>query len=132
MLKFLLVSVMMVSSQVFAAECVDNEGNDIMNQPEVFQALIEKSTYCYEAVQLAEACAWGSSLDVSTAGLANNVCTQELEQQKPSDDLLQLQVTMSQKCVEKYEKEDGTMYRSMEAYCHLSVVEWILSLATPN
>lgn len=133
MLKSSLLFVALFFSQLsLAGECVDENGNDIYNQPEVFSALIESSEYCFEAKQLAEACAYGSSLDSMTAGLAYSVCERELEAQGPSVELLDLLTKMQGLCSDKYEQMAGTMYISMNAFCYLSSVEWILNIATPN
>jgi hypothetical protein len=119
-------------STAFTAECVNEKGEDILNQPEVFQALIEKAESCYEAEALAEACAWGSSLDVSTAGLAYGVCESELNAQKPKKELVNTLNKMKSLCTKKYSNQDGTLYRSMNAFCHLRALSWTVNIATPN
>lgn len=128
----LILTVMMCAQNLFALDCVDTDGKDILNQPEVFTAIIEKSKSCYDAKQMAEACAWGSSLDVSTAGTAYSICEAELKSQKPTNKLSQLLIKMKDSCTAKYKNESGTLYRSMNAYCHLSAIEWVVNLATPN
>lgn len=132
MKKLLIVLTLLVGSVSFSAECVNQKGEDIFNDPEQFQALIEKADSCYAAKNLAEACAYGSGLDVSTAGAAYEVCAVELEKNKPSKQLTETLSSMKSMCNEKYVNEDGSMYRSMNAFCHLSAVEWILGIATPN
>jgi hypothetical protein len=131
MKKLLIAAVMIVGSLSFAAECVNEKGEDIYNQPDAFQALIEKADSCYSAKSLAEACAYGSSLDIQTAGAAYGVCATELAKENPSKKLTGLLSNMNQMCDKKYEKVDGTMYRSMNAFCRLSAVEWILGIASP-
>lgn len=126
------VMVFAISTSAFAGECVNKKGEDIYNQPDVFQALIEQSASCFEAKGLAEACAYGSSLDVSSAGAAYAVCQKELAQQKPAATLNKTLANMVSLCNKKYRNEEGTMYRSMNAFCNLSAIEWILGLATPN
>jgi hypothetical protein len=132
MKKLLIALTLLVGSVSFGAECVNEKGEDIFNQPEVFQAMIEKSESCYAAKSLAEACAYGSSLDVMTAGTAYAVCDKELQNNKPSKKLISTLNSMNKMCNDKYAKEDGTMYRSMNAFCRLTAVEWILGIATPN
>lgn len=127
-----LVSGLILSASAFAGECVDKNGKDIFNDPDAFQTEIASKEYCFQAVDLAESCAYGSSLDVSTAGIAYDICDGELKKQNPSKEDLTLLSSMKDRCTKKYENEDGTMYRSMNAYCHLSAIEWILNLATPN
>jgi hypothetical protein len=128
----MLVMCIVCSQNGVAAECVDSNGQDIFSQPEVFFGIIEKSESCYEAVEMAEACAYGSSLDVSTAGVAYDICEKELQVQKPTKELINLLKTMQTSCSDKYYKEEGTMYRSMNAFCQLSALEWVLNIATPN
>ena len=122
----------MALSTASAVECADQNGQDIYNKPEVFTALIEKSESCYQAQQLAEACAYGSTMDVLTAGTAYGVCEKELEAQKPSKELSRSLDKMLGLCADKYAKEEGSLYRAMHAYCQLSAIEWILSIATQN
>ena len=119
-----------MSSSVFAADCVNEKGEDILNQPEVFQALIEKADSCWAAKSLAEACAWGSSLDVATAGAAYSVCQKDLDKNKPSKSLTQTLNKMNSMCNAKYSKMDGTLYRSMNSYCQLTAIGWIVDLAS--
>lgn len=132
MKKLLIALTLLVGSVSFGAECVNEKGEDIFNQPEVFQAMIEKADSCYAAKNLAEACAYGSGLDVSTAGAAYGVCATELQKNKPSKELTKTLSSMNTMCNKKYANEDGSMYRSMNAFCQLSAVEWILNIATPN
>lgn len=132
MKKIIVLLSFAICSAAFSKECVNEKGEDIYNQPEVFQALIEKSASCYEAESLAEACAWGSSLDVMTAGTAYGVCEAELNAQKPKKDILNTLNKMKSLCTKKYEHQDGTMYRSMNAFCHLNALSWTVNIATPN
>ncbi len=128
----LFVLTILFSQLVASAECIDANGEDIYSRPEIFSVLIENSETCYEAKQLAEACAYGSSLDAMTAGLAYGVCESELQAQDPSQELVKLLTKMEGLCADKYEQMDGTMYISMNAFCYLSSIEWILNIATPN
>ena len=131
-MKKIILLLTLIGSTTFAVECVNSKGEDIFNQPEAFQDLIEKAESCYAAKSLAEACAYGSSLDVSTAGLAYGVCEAELQKNSPAENLTSLLSTMNGICDKKYENEQGTMYRSFNAFCRLSAIEWILNIATPN
>ena len=132
MKKVLIALTLLVGSVAFSAECVNEKGEDIYNQPEVFQALIEKAGSCYDAKNLAEACAYGSSLDVMTAGTAYEVCAKELQKVKPTAKVTSTLNKMNTMCNDKYANEDGTMYRSMNAFCRLNAVQWILGIASPN
>lgn len=123
---------MTLSFAAGASQCVDSNGKDITAEPEVFQALIAKKASCYEAKELAEACAWGSGLDVSTAEAAYGVCSTELVKAKPSKANKTLLASMKNACTSKYKNQAGSMYRSMNAYCHLTSIGFIVNLATPN
>lgn len=127
--KIVCIVALLVSQNLFANECVDANGNDISAQPEIFTELIKNEKSCYNASTMAEACAWGSSLDVMTAGAAYEVCETELQQQNPNPELLILMSLMQKACTQKYENQEGTMYRSINAYCHLSAIKWIVNIA---
>ena len=112
-------------------ECTDSSGEDILNQPEVFQELISNAGSCYEAAGMARACAWGSSLDVSTAGLAADVCRNELATLSPEKQTTDLLESMTEACFDKYAEAQGTLAKSMSAFCRLDALSWIVDLATP-
>jgi len=111
--------------------CVDANGVDIDNNPEAFIPLIAAQKSCYEAATLANACAWGSSMDVTTAGTAYDVCATELATYKPSKKTRFQLYTMRQQCVDKYSNIQGTMYMSMDAFCQLEAIQWIIGIASP-
>lgn len=121
---------LMACQNLWAQECVDANGKDLLSEPEEFNLLIESAKSCYEAVQLAEACAWGSSMDAVTAGTAYGVCEKELQENKPTQKLESLLFEMQTACAEKYEGMEGTLYISMQAYCSLSAIEWVLNIAS--
>lgn len=139
------LSVLLITSAAFAgagdvgsvgsssiSQCVDANGKDIINQPEVFQDLISKQKNCDDAARLAEACGWGSSLDVSTVSLATTICENQIQANKPAKADLNLLNAMYKRCNAKYAHEQGTMYRSANAYCVLSADQFIFHLTTPN
>lgn len=128
MKKLFILLTLLLSTTTFAGECVNDKGEDILNNPEEFQTLIKNSTSCYEAKDLAIACAWGSSMDVHTAGAAYDVCQNQLEKNNPAQNLLTVFASMKQLCSDKYDNMDGTMYRSMASYCYLDAVDFILNL----
>lgn len=132
MLKILFLGgLLFLNTNVWADECIVN-GVEVLNDPTVFIPAIEKSETCYEATQLAEACAWGSSLDVQTAYAAYSVCDAELATYKPSLKALKFLDQMKDQCNEKYMNEEGTMYRSMMSFCHLTAISWAINMAAPN
>jgi hypothetical protein len=131
MKKVLFILVMCLSVGASANECVDSEGQDIFRDPGVCIQMIQKAQSCYQASKIAEACAHGTSLDVRTAGEAYQVCAAELDGYKPNRVLKAQLLAMNKLCQKKFEKESGTMFRSMEAFCYLSAIRWIISIASP-
>lgn len=129
---FLTAFLLLASTVSLASNCVDSQGRDILNQPDIFLQQIHNSGSCSEASELAQACSWGSSIDVKTAGTAYAKCETELNLQSPSTEITDLLSTMNSACNKKYESAAGTLYLSMNAYCHLSAIEWIVNLASPN
>lgn len=132
MRAFFVLIVISFSMSAFAADCVDSKGKDITSKPDVFQAEIAKKKSCYEAKELAEACAYASGIDVSTAEIAYGICSAELTKQKPTKANKTLLALMKNACTNKYRNEPGSMYRSMNAYCHLTSIEFVVNLATSN
>ena len=109
--------------------CVDRKGNNIFNLPEVFTSLITQSKNCEQAAQLAQACGWGANVDRATVSAAYEICEAELAQTKGFADASDLLKKMQSKCNQKYENEQGSMYRSLQAYCYLSAIEWVLDVS---
>ena len=75
---------------------------------------------CGEALNRASECSWGSSADGQIAGAAITVCESKF--------LSKLSATekagyskLQGRCGKKYEGQQGTMYRSMEAFCEAEV-----------
>jgi hypothetical protein len=92
-------------------------------------ASIAAQSSCYEAAKLARACAWGSSFDAHVAGAAVAVCAKDYKKISSKDK--QVLDYMGQQCSKKYEKMQGTMYISMNAFCHLTASEFWSEIYTP-
>ena len=90
---------------------------------------IEASATCAEAAGVAESCGWGSSIDVHFAGSAIAVCEKDFQRISRAD--RQAYGRLNGQCEKKYEKEEGTMYRSFAAYCRLSVAKTYSSAFGP-
>ncbi len=97
---------------------------------EVVIAQISAKKTCAEASKLAETCAWGSSIDVQIAGAAGDVCLKEGGKLSKADTALLDR--MSARCVKAYSNQQGTIYRSINAFCHLSAIEFIVNLLNPE
>jgi hypothetical protein len=81
---------------------------------------------CAEASKLAQACALGSSIDVHIAGAAGEVCLKEGGKLSKSDSILLK--TMRARCVKAYSNQQGTIYRSINSFCQLSAIEFVVNL----
>lgn len=80
---------------------------------------IDGAGSCYTAAGIAEACAFGSSLDVSFVASATAICERGFAAMTAAHKAAY--ETLLGKCGAKYENESGTLYRSMNAYCNLEV-----------
>jgi hypothetical protein len=74
---------------------------------------------CYVAAGIAEACAFGSTIDTQFVAAATQVCSRGFSAMTGAaradhDALLA-------RCGAKYENEEGTLYRAAEAFCTLEV-----------
>ena len=126
-----LLAVLSMASNAFARACIDADGNNIFDEPEVFQDLIRGQKTCTEAVELARACAWEDALDVESVSAAREVCLLDLLMYDKTDvDTTKLLEQMEKACDQKYKREKGPFYLSMNEFCRLSALEWIVKFAT--
>ena len=119
MKKIILSLLVLVASQILPAVECSSEAEVIISQ-------ISSSKSCYEASQIAQECAWGSSIDVQFVGAASEICLANYDSW--SDKHKIILSTLSEDCNKKYENEQGSLYRSMNAFCYLGVVEVLSSL----
>ncbi len=84
-------------------------------------AAIEGGGSCYVAAGIAESCAYGSSLDVQFVSAATEICQRGFDAMTATDK--RTYETMLGKCAAKYADQDGTLYRSMNAFCTLEITE---------
>jgi hypothetical protein len=128
----LTLSALLLSLSAQAADCVDGNGNDISRNPVAIIERIAAESYCFDAVEFAIACSYGTSIDEHIAGAAKRVCRSQLEQSKPSRENLELLSRMENACAEIWLKKEGTMYVSINAFCELRAVEWMTTLNAEN
>lgn len=125
-LTFTLLSVSLFTS--FSANALDacpvEFGND--NYLEKVAELATNAGSCWEASEVVEACALGASGDVFTVGAAIGRCEKDIPAMSRKDK--KNYSYLKEKCNAKYDKMDGTMYRSMNAFCHLSVAKLYVDL----
>lgn len=108
-----------------APTCVLN-GKELTNAEEIIQGVAAQPT-CWEAARLSRACGWGTSIDLQFTAPAFEKCEAAFEASKPKDTDRALLTAMGDRCTERYSQEQGTMYRSMNAYCHLAALEWMVN-----
>ncbi len=97
--------------------------------PEAIRQAIASADSCQTAIAISRACAYGSSFDQQTAGIAGDRCLAEIEPLFPGDraTLNRLQ----RACTEKYADQQGTMFLSFAAFCRLEVIEGFHDALTP-
>jgi hypothetical protein len=88
---------------------------------EKIEQAIEQSTSCFDATNIAERCAFGSTMDIQFVGRASEVCGKSFDQMTAEDKAAYERLLGV--CAQKYENEMGTMYRSMAAFCQLEVTK---------
>ncbi len=93
---------------------------------EIVAMIQAPGTYCFQAKEIANQCAFGSSRDLKTAGAATAVCLKEAGKLSSADQ--SLLAVMENRCNQTYENQQGTMYQSMNAFCHLDAVSFIRNL----
>jgi len=84
-------------------------------------AAIEGGGSCYVASGIAESCAFGSGLDVQFVSAATDICQSGFGSMTTADKALYEK--MLGKCAAKYRDFDGSLYRSMNAYCALEITQ---------
>ncbi|MFH1130241.1 MAG: hypothetical protein V1754_02835, partial [Pseudomonadota bacterium] len=100
---------------------------------EAILSAIANAANCSSAAGIAEACAWGSSIDVSFAGEAEEICQKGLDKLTPDENentkLREIYTYLEHRCFDLYADQKGTMYRSMLAFCRLGISEFFNSLS---
>jgi hypothetical protein len=99
----------------------------IESDPDAIEKAIGEAQYCYKATEIAESCAYGSSIDGAFVGAATEVCEQSFSGKLSAKDKA-LYDSLLGRCGAKYENESGTLYRSMTAFCGLQVTEMFESI----
>lgn len=96
------------------------------NYLEQVAELAAKAENCYQASEVVGACALGASGDVYTVGSAITRCERDIPTMSKKD--TETFNYLKTKCNEKYDSMEGTLYRSMNAFCHLSVTKLFVDL----
>jgi len=127
MKTLILISALTLSSAAFSMQQCPVEFPS-ENYLENVGKIIAESDSCYSASEVANDCALGAGGDVYIAGQAIIRCEKDMPKMSKADALMY--TTLNDKCSEKYSTMEGSMYRSMESFCHLQVTRLFLSLLT--
>lgn len=123
--SILIIALLAIGSVANALEnCPVDFGT--VNYLERVGQIITDSGSCYEASEVADACAIGASGDVYTVGTAIARCEKDMPVMSKED--ATMYKTLNDKCTDKYSKLEGTMYMSMNAFCHLQVTRLFLDI----
>jgi hypothetical protein len=83
---------------------------------DAIEAAIRQAPSCRRAIALFEACEFGASGDVGLGAAATEKCERDFLS-RLSAAQKRAYVRAQKFCARKYQNEDGTMYRSFEAFC---------------
>ena len=127
MKKYLIMISALFSIGAFAEiECPIKFGSD--DYMEKVSTIIESKKTCYEASQITQSCAMGSSMDVHFVNSALKICSKRIHlsafAQKSVDSANRL-------CIKKYAKSEGTLAMSARAFCLLEVTKLYDDLLAP-
>ena len=116
----LAVLALAVSAIAFAAEDAKKTEACPTSGLDAIADLIRQAPSCRRAIALFEICEFGASGDVALGAAATEKCEGDfLAKLSPAQ---KRAYDRSQKfCARKYQNEDGTMYRSFEAFCGANV-----------
>ena len=84
------------------------------------QDAVRKAPTCKEALKVAEACAYGATGDVGLTNIVLEKCEADFSA-KMSKAQRQRYNHEIKRCDEEYRREEGTMYRSMAAFCRATL-----------
>lgn len=125
----ILLTMLILFAQIAFAEeaplCAIN-GKELATAEDIIQGVTDQPT-CWEAAKLARNCGWGSSIDLQFTAPAFDKCGAAFEASQPKASDRALLTSMQSRCDEEYSQEPGTMYRSMNAYCQLAALEWMVN-----
>lgn len=83
---------------------------------EAREAAVRKAPTCNEALAVAESCAFGASGDTGLSDIVIDKCEADFLT-KLSKAQRQAYDAGIRRCNSKHRRQDGSMYRSMEAFC---------------
>lgn len=129
MLKYFMVLLVMTVGFAASADDCPAQIGDQNYLTKVTTAIHAKKT-CEDGATVAEACSLGASGDIAIAGSAQTQCEGDFLKKLSKGDL-QTYRDLLAKCDAKYRGQEGTMYLSMNAFCHLQVARLYSELYSP-
>jgi hypothetical protein len=113
-----------------APRCVV-DGKELSQDRAAMLGAIHDAPLCWQAVQLAEGCASGSSGDTALTKAALPVCIIELENHKPGPREREILESMKTACEEQWTANEGQSVLQ-KAFCELKAVQAAVELTAGN
>jgi hypothetical protein len=118
------LATLLLAGPLRAADCPVQGGAEIADA-------LDKAQTCAAALRLFEACGYGSSIDVQFGATVTKKCEADFLP-KLSAARRKTYDREQEACTRKYIKQDGSMYRSFEAFCHAKLARaYAQKLARP-
>ena len=125
MKSVLTLTIALVSFSAFSMEVVCPVNFNDTNFAGKVSALATKSASCSEASEIVTACALGNNQDIQTVAAAITRCNKGVKMTATDK---QVYTYLNNKCSDKYDSLEGSMYGSMSAFCNLSVTTLFTNL----
>jgi hypothetical protein len=87
---------------------------------EAREAVVRKAPTCRDALKTAESCAFGASGDIGLTDIVIERCEADFLTGLGKAQRARYDAGMK-RCSRKHRRQDGTMYRSMEAFCQATL-----------
>jgi hypothetical protein len=108
---------LMLAGMIFLAVPLSAADCPVERSGEAISEALEKAPSCDAALKLFEACAYGASIDVQFGATVTEKCEATFLP-KLSTTRRKTYDREQEACTRKYVKQNGSMYRSFEAFCH--------------
>lgn len=105
--------------------------SDVDDYQDKVATAIKATENCGKAKEMAESCAFSSSVDMQIAVTAERKCGLDFWKKLSKTDIEHYN-SLQGKCSEKYKDMEGTMYISAAAFCRLNVAALYSELYTPG
>lgn len=112
MIKILCFIAVFIIPTLSPAQNLNCDYNDVIH------TILNSHVSCQQAFKFGQSCFYGTTIDLHITNAINIVCNEELEKLKPSQQRQSELANCRKLCIEKYEKEEGTMYISLRSICY--------------